>query len=41
MGHIYQGVLPGVPVGNKKQRGFSRDVMHLYMTKGVLSLIHI
>lgn len=35
MGHIYQGVLPGVPVGNKKQRGFSRDVMHLYMTKGV------
>jgi hypothetical protein len=36
MSFIYQGSLPGIPPEPRKSRGSSRDVLHAYMTKGVV-----
>lgn len=36
MSSSYQGVLPGMPPEAREARGSSRDVMHAYMTKGVV-----
>lgn len=36
MSHIFQGSLPGIPPEPRKSRGSSRDVMHAYMTRGVV-----
>lgn len=34
--YSYQGALPGIPVEPREGRGVSRDVYHVYMTRGVV-----
>lgn len=36
MDFFYQGTLPGMPPEKREARGSSRDVMHAYMTKGII-----
>lgn len=36
MSHYCQGILPGIPPEPRKVRGTTRDVLHAYMTRGVI-----